>query len=242
MKKPLFCALLSSLAFSSCATLQDEPWARTGAGTHTLTATTGWAFYEAEVELTAPDGSSGKDVSDLTPNYGAGAKYQYFLTDAYCLGLMYERRSFEADPIRPLSATLHPGDFETDHFILVNRYFFDPVGDSRRWRPFLGLDLGYVPGVDMDVTAAWSDLGPFADETQAAAASSYWTLGIAGGLSYLLADNLSLEFGGFYETALNKSEDTIVYENVPGPSSTVPFDAEIHSRGWITFLSLTWYL
>ena len=51
-------------------------------------------------------GAVGEDNTDLTPRYGLGLRYAYMMTDQLELGGILELRSFEPDPVAPLSAKL----------------------------------------------------------------------------------------------------------------------------------------
>ena len=55
--------------------------------------------------------------------------------------------------------------------------------------------------------------------------------------AYLLRDNVSLEFGGFYEFALTPSEETLRLVNLGGAEA----DVEVWPEGLILFAGLTFY-
>ena len=57
------------------------------------------------------------------------------------------------------------------------------------------------------------------------------------GLSYLLARNLSLEVGGFYEFPLSTSEESVTFANLGGATA----DVEVEPQGLIGFVGLTWW-
>ena len=220
--------------------LTQDPWSAWGAGTHTLGASTGWAVYEAEVELTGTSGpltgQNGSDPTDLEPRWGAALKYQYLLNDNFALGAIVEARTFDPDPVAPLSASIDGDDYTSLHFLLTSRYYFDGLGATKRWRPYIGLDLGYVPEVDIDATVDYSPL-PVPSESITLSGDEYWTLSPLVGLQYLLSDRLSLDFGAFYDFALDSTDDTITLTNV---GSTV--DGEVTPEGLIFFVGVGYAL
>ena len=122
--------LISALFLSSCASNLTDPWAGIGKGSTTVGTSTGWAFYGAKVEAEGAGGvlagETGTDDTDLTPNYGAALKVNRFITDDFSLGLVYELRNFDADPIAPLSAELTADAFTTHDFLLSGRYWLSP--------------------------------------------------------------------------------------------------------------------
>lgn len=233
-------------ALCSCAALEHEPWSQIGKGTRSVGASTGWAFYRATVEaegtsgVLAPAGvpETGSDSTQLTAKYGGALKLNYFVTDRLSLGLIYELRRFEADPVSPLTAELAPEDFTTEHFLFSTRYWPDPFVEGGRWRPFLGLDLGYVPGVTFDnVGVTYPAATGIPSERVDLEGDSYWTFAPVAGVSYLLRDNLSFELGAFYEVAFTPSEDTLTLANLGGAQA----DVEVWPSGVIVFAGLTLY-
>ena len=246
LRQSLSAALL--LALSSCTAtelLEHDPWAETGAGHHLVGTSTGWAWYKATVSAKGKDGALapggtpevGEDDTDLEPNWGGALKYHYFLTDHLALGGIVELRSFDPDPVSPLSAELEPEDFQTIHLLASSRWFFDPIRGGKRWKPFLGLDLGFIPSVDLgQVTVKYQ--GGIPDETVEAEGSSYWTIAPVGGFSYWLAPGMTLDIGAFYEWPLTASEDTVRFENLGGAKA----DVKVEPEGWIGFVGLSWHL
>lgn len=229
--------LLALLGTTGCAIpeLQHEPWSQTGKGTHQVGASTGWAFYGAEVHAKGKNGvlkpggvaEVGSDDTDLTPQYGGALKYSYFFTDHISVGGILELRSFEPDPVSPLSATLSTDDFQTTHLLLSGRYWFDPWERNPRFKPFVGVDLGYVPKVEFgDVTVAYPTSTGIPNEMINVEGSSFWTLGAVAGASYLYKDNMTLDFGAFYEWTLNASKDTLTFSNLGNSQADVRVDPE----------------
>lgn len=240
----LFAGALSALCLSSCTTLEHPAWSKVGKGTNELTVSSGWAIYEAEVSVEGQDGAlageSGSDTTDLEPNFGAGLRYSHFLTDNWSLGLLFEYRSFNADPVMPIAAEIDADDYESSHFILANRFYGNTFGEEDRWRLVGGIDLGYVPKVELDATVNYA---PGVSEDISVEGDEYWTIGALVGLSYLMRDNLALSFGAFYEFPLDSSDDSVVL-NVPVPGvGTVPsrLDAEVDPQGLIGYIGLSYF-
>ena len=254
MKNLTLPALLALLA--SCSTLESgivhlpmhqedfqDPWTTVQAGDTSLGFSSGWAFYGAEVEAEGTggvlNGDVGTDDASLTPRYGGALKLNHYFTDNFSLGLIYEHRNFEVDPVSPLSATLVADPFSTDHFLLSSRYWAAPMGTQKRWRPFVGLDVGYIPEVDFgSVAVNYPASAPWPNESVNIVGSEYWTLGVVGGASYMLKPGLSLDMGAFYEWAITPGEDTLQLANPPGGGTA---DVEVWPGGLIVFGGLTWY-
>ena len=81
------------------------------------------------------------------------------------------------------------------------------------------------------------------NERVALSGDSFFTLNPVIGGSYLMRDNLSMEFGAFYEFPLDSSDDSVVL-NVPVPGvGIVPsqLDAEVYPDGFIGFVGLSYY-
>jgi hypothetical protein len=232
------CALVSQ-------PLDGDPWENADAGTHSLGVSSGWALYEAEVRLQdrsgTPDLGSGSDTTDLDPTGGVALKYQYFLNSNVALGAIVEQRTFDPDVVRPLSSDIDGDDYTTYHYLLSSRFFTDPLGEDGRWKAFLGADLGYVDQVELDATVTYA---PGFVERVTLNGDSYFTLGLVGGLSYLISDHISFEFGAFYEWPLDSSDDTLVLNIPDGLGGTNPnnVDGQVYPEGLIGFLTLTYYL
>lgn len=253
-KTPLLAALsllLSAAAGCKAPDLEQAPWTYAQAGGNALGASTGWAFYEAEAEIKGTGGAlvgaSSSDTIDLEPRYGGAIKYQHFFTDNFSLGAIAEFRRFDPDEANfglvPGSTTSIQGDeFTTYHFLIAGRFFFDPMGSEGRWRPFVGLDLGYVPDVELDADVVLAPgLPPGKLELEG---DEFYTLAPVVGVSYLWSDHLSFDFGAFYEFALDSTDDSGSLD-VPVPGvGVVPsgFDAELEPEGLIVFAGLTYYL
>lgn len=233
-------AALLGLGSCTSPTLQHAPWSEIGAGTATVGASTGWAFYSADMAAAGQTGvlagDEGTDNVDLTPRYGGALKGQYFLTDNFALGGIVELRSFDPDPAMPLSAELIADPFETIHWLITSRYFFDPMGTSLRWKPFVGLDWSYIDEVDFGSVQV-NYPAPFPAENVNIKAGSYTTIAPVVGVSYLWNDNATLDFGGFYEITDKAGEATLTFPNLGGATA----DVAVEPEGLIMFVGMTFY-
>jgi hypothetical protein len=241
-------ALLAALA-CSCSSLggrlDHEPWSQAGQGTHALGASTGWAVYEAQITLDDQSGSpvqgTGTSTADLPPIALGALSYSYFVTDGVSLGARFEARSFDPDPSAPLDSSIDPDEYDSYHYLLTARFWSEPLGESRRWRYFGGLDINYTAGIDFDATVIYA---PGIIERVALAGDSLLSINPVFGGSYLLADRLSLDIGAFFELPLSTSDDDLTL-NVPnglGGSEPNSVAAQVEPKGLIVFLGLTYYL
>ena len=234
-----------SLALVSCQSLEHEAWSQVGKGSQEFVISSGWASYEALVNIDGQDGAltgtSGSDSTDLEPNFGLGLRYSYFLTNSWSLGLLFEYRSFNADPVMPIAAEIDADDYTSSHFILANRFYGNTFGEEDRWRVLAGIDLGFIPKVELDATVNYA---PGLSEDISVEGDSYWTIGGLLGLSYLMTDNVAISFGTFYEFPLDSSDDSVTL-NVPVPGvGVIPsnVDAQVKPDGFIGFVSLSYFL
>ena len=236
---------LGLAALGSCSSLgqplTSEPYSEFGAGQTVVGASTGWAFYGAEAKAAGTsgvlEGDSGSDTTDLAPNYGGAVKLGHMITDHVLVGGIVELRSFDPDPISPLSATLTADDFETWHVILSTRYFFDGIGRTRRWRPFVGIDLSYIPDVELgQIRVDYPDDTMIPDEFKAVTGSDYWAIGGVAGFNYLLTDHVTIDLGAFYEYALTTSDASVAFDNLGGATA----DIAIRPQGLIVFMGLSY--
>jgi len=232
---------------ASCAPLQHAPWSKVHKGTWNIGASTGWAFYNADVEAEGTSGvlkpggkaQTGSDNTDLTPRYGGALKANYFFADHHSIGVIAEMRRFKADSVSPLSAELQPDDFTTYHFLLSYRYWPNPFPGEMRLRPFFGLDLGYVPGVTFDnVEVTYPASTGIPSENVKVDGDAFFTVAPVAGLSYLLRDNLTFELGTFYEISYEPSQAELKLKNLGGATANV----DVWPQGLIVFLGLTYYL
>ena len=236
---------LAALSLSSCVSLtppplEKEAWADMGEGTSSYGFGSGWAFYGAEIQAAGTGGvlagESGTDNTDLAPRYGGALKVNHFFTDDISVGLIAELRAFEADPISPLTATLTADPFETIHLLLSGRYWFDARGEDNRLKPFIGADIGYIPGVDFGSVRV--DYPTFPSEYVDIEADGYYSAAAVVGASYLWNDHMSVDFGAFYEFPLTAGETELTFPNLGDATSRV----EVAPEGLICFFGLTFYL
>lgn len=236
----LFTVSLLSLGACQAPALKYPAWSQIGQGTITLGASTGWAFYSADMNAAGQTGvltgDTGTDNVGLTPRYGGALKSQYFVTDNLALGGIVELRSFDPDTASPLSAELTANSFETVHWIATSRYFFEPLGKEDRWKPFVGVDYAYINEVDFGSVQV-DYPAPFPSEKVNIKAGSYTTIALVGGASYLWNDKTSIDFGGFYEWTDKAGEVTLDFPNLGGATA----DISVEPEGLILFAGVTFY-
>jgi hypothetical protein len=243
------------LTLASCQAIvhEDVSFPEDMTGRNLVGISTGWAFVEAEADLENGQGPlanpllGGSDVgsstTDLDPVFGVGIKYFKFISNNWSLGGLYEYRIFDPEPTMPLSAELDIDDFGTSHFILDARYWFDPIDQQKRLRPFASVQFGYVPEISADGSVHYEgipSLGlPATTESIKLEGDEFFTLGFVLGGSYLIQKNLSFDFAAFYEFALDPSEDTITLNPYPGApvvGEPTTYDGELREKGlYFTF-------
>ena len=231
----LLLLLTAGLVGGGCSSigqpLTAEPYSEFSAGALVATVSTGASFNTVEAEAAGQsgvlEGRTGTDSADLKNKYGGTLKLSYMFTDNLQVGGALKAVHAEADSLAPLSATLTAEPFDSYTLILSSRYFFDPMGESRRWRPYVGIDLGYALGADLgSVLVEYPPELGFPDEFENIKGSSYWTLAAVAGVSYLITDNLSLDMAAVYDRSITSAEGTTVYDNLGGASADVALDQE----------------
>ena len=231
--------LFVAVCAASCASLEREPWAKTKSGEHSLTLLTGTTAYEAEIDVTAEDGPiaglSDSAESTLDPEFGVQLEYGYFVADDFSLGAAAGARRFDPDSVELFGAGFDGDSFWTTHLYLTSRYFLPAFGDEERWRVYLGLDLGYVPAVDLDATV---DYGGGFTQDVSYEGDAFWQVAMRAAIACLLTDRLSVELGSQYEIPLDSSDDTITLD-IPG-AGTSNVASEILPEGFVFFLALTY--
>ncbi len=241
--KPIYAlAGCLTLALASCQPLKHDAWSQVGKGTNEITASTGWAAYEARVRLDDPTPGEGSASTRLEPNYGGGLRFSHFITDSWSLGLLLEYRSFDADPVTPLTAELDAHDYESSHFILANRFYGNTFGEENRWRVMAGIDLGYIPKIQLDATVTYPAALGGGTEDISVEGDSYATLGGLLGLTYMMRDNMAFSFGATYEFPLDSSDDSVVLTPPNAGGLMVPVDAEVKPDGFLAFVGLSFFL
>jgi hypothetical protein len=233
--------LFTLLGLGACSMLEEEPWERSSQGHHQLTVITGTTAYEAELDASGESGplagQSDTTESTLDAKFGIQLEYAYHLTQAFALGAGAGVRIFDPEATTLYGASVDPDEYTSTHLFLISRYYLPSFGAEKRWRPYLGLDLGYVPSVDLDVTV---DYGGGLTEQVDYDGSSYWSLGMRAALAYLISDALSFELGTFYELPLSTSDATFTVD-IPGAGSS-DVDGELSPSGFVFFLGLAWHL
>lgn len=249
--------LAALFSFTSCALIQEDiQFEDDFTGKNVFAVSSGWAFVEAAVDLENGTGPladpsiGGSDVgdsrADLEPVFGLGLRYSHYITHNWLIGLLYEYRIFDPESTRPLSADVDIDDFGTHHFILDTRYQFDTVDKAKRLRPYVGVQLGFVPGIDADGTVSYeavNSLGlPATSERINLDGDSFFTLGFVAGASYLIRENMTFDFGAFYEYALNPTSDQLVLDpyDVPPLDQPSTYDGELLERGLYLAFGVSW--
>jgi outer membrane protein W len=227
----LAAALLGAGCSSIGQPLTAEPYSEFSAGALVAGVSTGASFNTVEAEAAGQsgvlEGQTGTDEGDLKNKYGGTLKLSYMFTDNLQVGGAVKIVHAEADPLSPLSATLTAEPFDAYTLIMSSRYFFDPIGESRRWRPYVGIDLGYSLGADLgSVRVDYPASSGIPTEYEDIEGSSYWTLGALAGISYLVTDNLSLDMAAVYDRSITSAEGTTVYDNIGGATADVALDQE----------------
>jgi len=252
-------AALSLFGLGSCSTLiqEDVSFADDMTGTNLVGISTGWAFAEAEADLSNGSGPlanpllGGSDVgsstTDLDPVFGLGLKYFKFLAHNWSLGGIVEHRIFDPDPTRPLSAELDIDNFGTNHFIVDLRYWFNSIDRADRLRPFAAVQFGYVPEVNADGVVRYDAIPalglPATTESIELRGDGFFTLGFVLGGSYLIQQDLTFDFSAFYEIALDPTEDRITLQPYPGApvvGEPTTYDGELRERGLYLTLGLSY--
>lgn len=207
--------LLCLLAACQVRPLRDEPWAHATPGTHVLGAGAGWGWASFDLELEGTggflDGRVGADGGDLDPKLGGALRYQYIATEQLRLGAAVEVRRIQPDSVAPLGiGAILPQfkgrRFTTFHLMLQPRWYFDPMGESKRWKMFLGADLAWIPEVKIDGDVVYGG-GVF--EPLKFRGDDYFSIAPVVGCSYLITDRWTFDFGALYEFPLGESRDEL---------------------------------
>jgi len=235
--------LLALCLFAACQTprLESEPWANATPGTHSLGAGAGWGWAKFDLNLEGTsgflDGMTGEDGADLEPKLGGTIRYQYVATDQLRLGAALSVRRVQPDDVAPLGiGAILPRfkgkRFTTFHLIFQPRWYFDPIGESKRWRAFAGIDLAWIPKVDIDGDVVY---GGGVTEPLKFRGDDYFTIAPVVGGSYQLTDRWTFDFGAFYEIPLGESKDELPLLIV---ASTV--SAEVNHEGLLIFWNFSY--
>ncbi|MEO0649126.1 MAG: hypothetical protein AAFZ65_00430 [Planctomycetota bacterium] len=218
-------------------------------GKHAIGFSSGWAIFEGDVQLTDLDGGlgfeEGQDDSSLDPVWGGALKYNYFFNENAALGAIVEVRRFDASLVQPLSSPISPEEYTSVHLLLSGRLYTDPLPFYDRMKLFGGIDLGYVPGIELEADVLYS---PQYTQTIELNGDEFYTIGFVAGGSWWVGDLLgmdaSVELGAFYETAIDETEDTITLQIPNGGGGLTPnrVAGEVVPQGVIFFLGTTLYL
>jgi hypothetical protein len=195
--------------------------------------------------------------TEMIGRFGAGLGYQRFLADDFSINLGLEGRYTATKVTNPPLAppneetpVFAPGDVLQFQASLGSRWWLPTRwGHQGRVRPFIGLDLNYIPETNFDVVATIidnPDTGMLLQDSFEFTGSPYWTLGLCLGLSYQWSDDVVVHLTVFHETALTESESVNsldVQLPPPSPPDLIPplqTTTTVDAGGWIGFLSVSW--
>lgn len=239
--KPLLLPLLCLLSACQTPRLEQEPWENQEPETHILGvgAGWGWATFDLDLEGTEGflDGRSGSDSGDLQPKLGGALRYQYIATDNLRLGAAIEIRRIQPEGVSPLGIgailpTFQGKRFTTLHLIFQPRWYFDPIGESQRWRTFVGADLAWIPKVNIDGDVIY---GGGVTEPLSFRGDDYFTIAPVVGASYLLTDHWTFDFGAQYEIPIGESTDEVPLLIVASTTSN-----EVSHKGLLIFWTFSY--
>ena len=125
------------------------------------------SYDQTNVAAVGATGTSSFDTGMMT-----GAAVGYFFTDHTAAEIAWDYRRNESDNNTfSDGANFSSGDYASNIFFLNGFYHFDRIMESKL-RPYLGVGLGYVQEIDLDLEAgSYSSGGEFA--TQFVAGTSY---------------------------------------------------------------------
>jgi len=211
-----------------------------------------FTFYgaDSDMKVTSPDTGEILIDADLETEmigrFGLGGGYQRFIRDDFALHVGVEGRYTEPVVNNPPQTAggldvFTPGDVVQFQASIGGRWWLPTRWTAQgRLRPFVGIDLSFVPETNFDVLAQLNDDLAIPFEFTG---SSYWTIGPCVGLSYQWEDDLVVHLTVFYEKALSVSED-LVFLAIPGvdPDFVPPFPTTttVDAAGVIGFLSVSW--
>lgn len=233
--------------------LERPPWHANTAGSRAWTGKLGlFTFYEADSVLRVRSATTNEVLiearlkTEMIGRFGLGGGYQHFVRDDLALVVGLEGR-FTKPVVIDSPQTKGGQDLFVPDDVLqfqakIGGRWWLPVRWAKggRLRPFVGLDLNYIPTTDFDVLARLND---FIEIPFAFSGSAYWTVGLGFGLSYQWSDEVVVHLTAFHETALSESRD-FTFLAIPGvdPEFLPPFPTEttVKPQGWIGFLSVSW--
>jgi hypothetical protein len=247
-------ALMASLgACAAPPALERPPWQGNKAGSNAWTGKFGlFTFYEADSTLTVSSPSTGEALieaplkTEMIGRFGLGGGYQRFIRDDLALVVGVEGRYTEPvvvdSPQTKGGQDLFVPEDVLQSQVSIGARWWPPVrwAQSGRLRPFVGLDLNFIPGTKFDVLARLNDSIEIPFEFSG---SEYWSLGLALGLSYQWSDDIVVHLTVSHETALNESMDT-THLAIPGvdPDFVPPYPTTttVEPSGFIGFMSVSW--
>jgi outer membrane protein W len=135
----------------------------------------------------AASGATGKNENDGGYTLGGAVGYHY--TNNLSVELAWDYTTNDAATRFSDGTNFNDGDFASSIFFLNGRYTLDPVMQTK-FRPYVGLGIGYVEEIDMDlkvngVENSYSQDGALAYQLMA-------------GVSYGLTNSIDLDAGARY--------------------------------------------
>ncbi len=236
-------SLLLACLLAACQAppLKQEPWANAKPNSHVLGAGAGWGWADFDLDFRGTsgflDGRTGADGGDLNPKSGGALRYQYIVDEHLRLGAAVEIRRVEPGNVAPLGIgailpQFQGKRFTSYHLLLQPRWYFDPIGESKRWQMFVGADIGWIPYVHINGTIVY---GGGVSEPLAFRGDDYFTVAPGVGGSYLLTDNWTFDFGALYEFPLGESKGDVPLLIVASTGTN-----EVQHEGLILFWTLSY--
>ncbi|MEX1026005.1 MAG: hypothetical protein WD226_13105 [Planctomycetota bacterium] len=240
-----FVGALALVVAAGCAggRAPADPWRhvteRYGVGVRLPIAT----HYELVGEFFGEDLATGepvvaKDEGRLKGRVGGGLRIERFLDETWSLAGLVEARSFDVRGLSPFGDDL-PLEVETIEawqVALQLKHRFRPNALDARFRPWVGVEVAYLPDLSADVTLDLSSFGS-SDLELESKGEPFFVGALQAGVSVHVAERVLLELGVAYEHALTKLDADLSFE-IAG--ERVPITAEYVPRGWILGWGLTW--
>jgi outer membrane protein W len=176
MKKTLAAVTaLGLVIFSHGAHAENKKWyAKLNAGTSFL----GDQDFKQSGVATA--GATGK--GEYSSGWVAGGAFGYRITDNWAAEIAWDYRTNENDKTKFSDGTsVSGGDFASNIIFLNGYYRFDPVMNTKL-RPYLGLGLGWVEEIDMDLKTSSGVENSYSAENEFASQ-------LMAGIEYPIAQN-----------------------------------------------------
>jgi hypothetical protein len=238
--------LLASGLSGACASppLSGEPWEYAQAGTWGVGLHPSlFTLYQIDGEFITTDFATGDpilslDDGDIEGRFGAALRGEYFLTSRLSLSLGADYRVYDIEGLTPTPELATAVDrIESLQYFAALRYLLPPFESIPRLRPWAGLGIAWLPGVDVGFEVDLSEYG--SDNIRIdTTGESYLVGAVSAGVLYHWRDRWVVELGLLYETPLNPLEADLGFDIGP---SHVPIDAEFEPSGFVGFVGITAY-